>query len=66
MVFVISIRIICRYFVGYGSCICMYMYTLWDMEFKDIWEVCMCILWGMCLWNILECEIDDMKVKYGK
>ena len=45
MVFVMCMGTICRCFVGHGS----YMYTSWDMEFKDIWEVCMGILWGMCL-----------------
>ena len=53
MVFVICIGIICRYFVGHGS-------------FRDIWEVCMGILWGMCLENIWKCEINNMKVKCSK
>ena len=52
MVFVIYMGIICRYFVGHGSYIYIYIYTLRDMEFKDVWEVWMSILWGMCLENI--------------
>ena len=46
MVFVICMRIIRRYFVGHGSFIYIYIYTLRDMEFKGAWEVCMGILWG--------------------
>ena len=30
-------------------CIGIIWDTLLDMEFKDIWEVCMGILWEMCL-----------------
>ena len=54
MVFIICMRIICRYFVGHGSYIYIYIYiyTLRDMGFKDVWEVCMGILWGMCMENI--------------
>ena len=44
MVFVICMRIIYRYFVGHGSYIYIYIYTLWDMKFKDVWEVGMGIL----------------------
>ena len=54
MVFVICIRIICRYFVGHGSYIYIYIYTLRDMKFKDVWEVCMGILWGMCFVKWME------------
>ena len=51
MLFLICMGSIWRHFVEYGACIYIYIYiyTLWDMEFKDIWEVCMYILWGMCL-----------------
>ena len=52
MVFVISIGIICRYFVGYGSCICILCET-WSLK---IYEKYVCLF----------CEIDDMKVKYSK
>ena len=50
MVFIICMRIICRYVVGHGSYI--YIYTLRDMGFKDVWEIYMGILWGMCMENI--------------
>ena len=49
MVFVIYMGIICRCFVGHGYFIYIYIYTLRDMEFKGAWEVCMGILWGMCM-----------------
>ena len=61
MVFVICMGIVCRCFVGHGSFI--YVYTLRDMEFKGAWEVCMGILWGMCMENIWKCEMNNMKVK---
>ena len=54
MVFVICMGIICRYFVGHGSYIYIYIYTLRDMEFKDVWEVCMGIFWGMCFVKWME------------
>ena len=54
MVFVICIGIICRYFVGHGSYIYIYIYTLRDMEFKDVWEVCIGIFWGMCFVKWME------------
>ena len=49
MVLVIYMGIICRCFVGHGSYIYIYIYTLRDMEFKGAWEVCIGILWGMCM-----------------
>ena len=51
MVFVICIRIICRYFVGHGSCIYILCET-WSLKIyeKYVWK----------------CKIDDMKVKYSK
>ena len=60
--FVICIGIICRYFVGHGSCI----YTLcetWNLKIRKeyVWVFCkeyVCKIW--------KCEIDDMKVKYSK
>ena len=44
----VCMGITCRYFVGQGSYLYIYIYisiyTLRDMEFKDVWEVCMGIL----------------------
>ena len=50
MVFVISIGIICRYFVGYGSCICILCET-WSLEIyeKYVWvffEEGVCKIYG--------------------
>ena len=41
MVFVICMGIICRYFVGYGSCICILCET-WSLEIyeKYVWVFC--------------------------
>ena len=45
MVFVICIRIICRYFVGHGSYIYIYIYILWEtwnlkMYERYVWVFC--------------------------
>ena len=41
MVFVIRMGIICRYFVGHGSCICILCET-WSLEIyeKYVWVFC--------------------------
>ena len=50
MVFVICIRIICRYFVGHGSCIYILCET-WSLKIyeKYVWvfcEECICKIYG--------------------
>ena len=50
MVFVICIRIICKYYVGHGSCICILCET-WSLKiYKEyVWvfcEECVCKIYG--------------------
>ena len=40
------------------------MYTMWDMESKDIGDVW--VFCEECVWKIYGCKIDDMEVKYSK
>ena len=61
MVFVICIGIICRYFVGHGSCICIFCET-WSLKIheKYAWvfcEECVCKIHG---------SVRYMEVKYSK
>ena len=45
MEFIICIRIICRYFVGHGSCICILCET-WSLK---IYEKCVWVFCGECV-----------------
>ena len=48
MVFVICIRIICRYFVGHGSCICILCET-WSLK---IYKEYVRVFWEECVYKI--------------
>ena len=48
--FVICIEIICRYFVGYGSYICIFR-EIWSLKIREkyVWvfcEECVCKIYG--------------------
>ena len=46
--FVIYIRIICRYFVGHGSCICI-LCEIWSLK---IYEKCVWVFCEECVYKI--------------
>ena len=46
--FVICIRIICRYFVGHGSCICILCET-WSLK---IYKEYVWVFWEECVYKI--------------
>ena len=58
--FVICIGIVCRYFVGYGSCM---LCEAWSLKIYDeyVWVFCE---EGVC--KIYGSVIDNMKVEYSK
>ena len=52
MVFVICMRIICRYFVGHGSYIYIYIHTLWETWDLKMYERYVWVFLGECVWKI--------------
>ena len=54
MVFVICMRIICRYFVGHGSYIYIYIYIyiLWETCNLKMYERYVWVFCGECVWKI--------------
>ena len=52
MVFVICMKIICRCFVGHGSYIYIYIYTLWETWNLKVHERYVWVFCGVCVWKI--------------
>ena len=52
MVFVICMGIICRYFVGDGSFIYIYIYILWETWNLKVHERYVWVFCGECVWKI--------------